>query len=79
MDVSPFDDKLLITGGGDNTIKLWDLRNMKTKVHSFENHSDEVIKVEFSPFNTAIFGSSSKDRRINIWDISKCGMENKEV
>lgn len=52
---------------------------MKTKVHSFENHTDEVIKVEFSPFNTAIFGSSSKDRRINIWDISKCGMENKEV
>jgi len=52
---------------------------MKTKVHCFENHTDEVVKVEFSPFNTAVFASSSKDRRINIWDISKCGTEVKDI
>jgi histone-binding protein RBBP4 len=53
------------------------MRNLKQKIHSFENHQDEVTRVEYSPFNGAIFGSSSKDRRINIWDISKCGMDMK--
>ena len=50
---------------------------MKNRIHSFENHCDEVLRVEYAPFNGAIFGSSSKDRRVNIWDISRCGADMK--
>ena len=52
---------------------MWDLRNLKTRVHCFENHTDDVLHVEYSPCNGAVFGSSSKDRRVNLWDISKIG------
>lgn len=30
------------------TVALWDLRNLKLKLHSFESHKDEIFQVEFS-------------------------------
>jgi WD40 repeat protein len=34
-----------------------------------------VIKVEWEPNNSSVFASSSADRRIRVWDISKIGQE----
>ena len=36
------------------------------------------MKVEFSPFNEAIFASASIDRRLIVWDMSKIGEEIRE-
>jgi histone-binding protein RBBP4 len=57
------------------TIALWDMRNLKLKLHSFEAHEDEVFQVAWSPHHETIFASGSGDRRINLWDISKIGYE----
>ena len=59
-------------GSEDRTIALWDIRYTDKKVHSFENHSDSVLKVQWSPHNISVFCSASMDRRVNIWDLSKC-------
>jgi len=41
----------------------------------FQQHRDEVLQVAWAPFGDAIFASSSGDRRINVWDMSKIGQE----
>ena len=62
----------------DRTVGLWDLRNTTKKLHSFEGHNDHVVRVEWSPFNVGVFASSSSDRRVIVWDISKMGEEIKQ-
>ncbi|CEQ42943.1 SPOSA6832_04816 [Sporobolomyces salmonicolor] len=57
------------------TVALWDLRNLKLKLHTFESHADEVLSLAWSPMNETIFASASGDRRINLWDVSKIGLE----
>jgi histone-binding protein RBBP4 len=57
------------------TIALWDLRNLSVKLHTFESHQEEVQQLAWSPTNETIFASSSGDRRINLWDVSKIGLE----
>ena len=51
------------------TVALWDLRNLKLKLHSFESHKDEIFQVNWSPHNETILGSSGTDRRLHVWDL----------
>ncbi|KAG9355631.1 hypothetical protein JZ751_000469 [Albula glossodonta] len=60
---------------GSETVALWDLRNLKLKLHSFESHKDEIFQVQWSPHNETILASSGTDRRLNVWDLSKIGEE----
>lgn len=57
------------------TIALWDIRKIDLKLHSFESHTDEVLQLAWSPHDPTIFASSSSDRRVHIWDVSKIGEE----
>ncbi|KAF4797899.1 histone-binding protein RBBP4 [Turdus rufiventris] len=57
------------------TVALWDLRNLKLKLHSLESHKDEIFQVHWSPHNETILASSGSDRRLNMWDLSKIGEE----
>lgn len=57
------------------TVALWDLRNLKLKLHSFESHKDEIFQVQWSPHNETILASSGTDRRLHVWDLSKIGEE----
>lgn len=72
---SPNSEYLLATGSADKTVNLWDMRNMKDKLHSLEGHTGEVFQIQWSPHNETILGSCSADRRMHIWDISKIGDE----
>eukprot|EP00967_Tisochrysis_lutea_P049893 scaffold61257_cov34-Tisochrysis_lutea.AAC.2 len=42
---NPFCEYLLATGSADKTVALWDLRSMKSKLHSCEGHSEDVYQV----------------------------------
>jgi len=72
---NPFSEYILATGSADKTVALWDMRSLKSKLHSFEGHSEEVYQVAWSPFNETILASASSDRRLNVWDLSKIGEE----
>lgn len=71
LSFSPYSEFLMATGSADKFVNLWDMRNMKSKLHSFEGHNNEVYQVQWSPHNETILGSSSADRRVHIWDLSK--------
>ena len=72
---NPFSEFLLLTGGTDKLVKMWDTRDLTQPVHTFEGHEDDVTGVQWAPFNEAMLASSSADRRINIWDASLIGTE----
>jgi WD40 repeat protein len=72
---NPFNEFLLATGGSDQTVALWDLRNLKQRLHAFEGHQSGVYQVSWAPFNETILGSCSADRRVNVWDLSRIGDE----
>jgi histone-binding protein RBBP4 len=54
---NPYQEYLLATGSADHTAALWDLRNMTSKLHSFESHIDEVFSVQWAPFNESVRGA----------------------
>ena len=42
---SRFDPYMLLTGGGDAAVKLWDLRNLSKPMHVLEGHNNSVMQV----------------------------------
>ena len=68
-------EPILATGSADKTIGLWDMRNLRKKLHSLEIHKDSVVGLEWHPHEKSILASSSYDRRICLWDISRIGEE----
>ncbi|KAK1422511.1 hypothetical protein QVD17_25686 [Tagetes erecta] len=78
VDWNPIDDHFILTGSADNTVRLFDRRNLTssgvgTPVHVFSNHSAAVLCVQWSPDKSSIFGSSAEDGVLNIWDHNKVG------
>ena len=71
----PHWEPLVATGSADKSIGIWDLRNLRRKLHALESHRDSVVGLEWHPFDKAILASSSYDRRINVWDLSRVGEE----
>ena len=46
LSFNPYSEFILATGSADKTVALWDLRNLKLKLHSFESHKDEIFQVD---------------------------------
>lgn len=51
------------------------MRNLKLKLHTFESHAEEVLQLSWSPTSPTVFASAAADRRINLWDVSRIGLE----
>ena len=82
---------MVLTGSADNvslpnthhrchlahtqTIALWDLRRLGSKLHSFESHTAPVLQVIWSPHSPVHFASASEDRRVHIWNLGNIGAE----
>lgn len=72
---NPNSEVLVATASADKTIGIWDLRNVKEKVHTLEGHNDAVTSLSWHPSEAGILGSGSYDRRIIFWDLSRVGEE----
>ena len=59
----------------EQTVALWDTRQLKVKLHTFTSHGDDVLQLAWSPHVPTIFASSSADRRVQIHDLSRIGLE----
>ena len=75
LSFNPENEFLFVTGGSDSAVVLWDMRNLKQKIHTFNGHQNGVYQVSWSPFNEAILMSGSSDRRVHVWDLSRIGDE----
>ena len=49
-DFNKYED-IVATGSGDNTIRLWDLRNVARPVNVLPGHRYAVKRVKFSPWD----------------------------
>jgi WD40 repeat protein len=60
-----FDEKKLITGGSDKTLKVWDLRSRKL-LKSLTGHSQAVTCLHYTDLKLV---SGSLDKMIKVWDL----------
>ncbi|KAL7617306.1 WD-40 repeat-containing protein MSI4 [Lactuca sativa] len=84
VDWNPIDENLILTGSADNTIRLFDRRNLTNNgvgspIHIFQNHTAAVLCVQWSPDKSSVFGSSAEDGVLNIWDHNKIGERSGEA
>lgn len=68
LDWSYFDENILLTGGEEGSVRLWDLRNTQTPLKAFQYHKESVTSVRFSPNEPTVFASLSSDGSAAIWD-----------
>ncbi|KAF3450610.1 hypothetical protein FNV43_RR06699 [Rhamnella rubrinervis] len=78
VDWNPHDVNFILTGSADNTVRLFDRRNLTSRgvgspIRKFEGHSAAVLCVQWSPDKSSVFGSSAEDGFLNIWDHEKVG------
>ncbi|PKI49068.1 WD-40 repeat-containing protein MSI4-like [Punica granatum] len=78
VDWNPHDSNLILTGSADNSIHMFDRRNLTSDgvgspVYKFEGHKAAVLCVQWSPDKSSVFGSSAEDGLLNIWDYEKVG------
>merc|ERR1712137_228751 len=51
LSFNPLSEFQLATGSADHTVAVWDARKLPDKVHSLENHADEVFQVCWNSWN----------------------------
>ncbi|KAI3407118.2 slp1 [Candida oxycetoniae] len=65
------DLKQFVTGGNDNLVNIWDVRN-NSPLFSKRNHKAAVKAMSWCPYQTTLLatGGGSTDRTINFWNTS---------
>jgi histone-binding protein RBBP4 len=70
---NPHNEFILATGSADETIALWDLRNLNCKLNDFGCYKDAPLQVKWSPHNETIFAYSDIGKRLFVCDLSVLG------
>jgi WD40 repeat protein len=62
------DGKTLASGGGDNTVKLWEV-STGTELRTLKGHSGAVFSVAFSPDRKTL-ASGGGDNTVKLWEVA---------
>ena len=65
LTVAEFSDGILISGGADNSIKIWDL-NKPHCLNTYKGHKGQINSVIKIKYNNSLFLSGSSDQMIKI-------------
>ncbi|OHS97860.1 Meiotic fizzy-related protein 1 [Tritrichomonas foetus] len=65
------DDNYIASSGTENSVKIWDVRNMKRCVVSYEQHNSAVRAISWSPNDHDIIatGGGISDQKLNLWNV----------
>ncbi|CBQ68229.1 related to RRB1-involved in the regulation of ribosome biosynthesis [Sporisorium reilianum SRZ2] len=70
-------DYLLVSGGDEGALKVWDLRHFKPNstaapapVAHFDWHKAPISSVEWHPTEDSIFAAAGRDDQVTLWDLS---------
>ncbi|MQL80227.1 hypothetical protein Taro_012687 [Colocasia esculenta] len=71
VDWNPHDSNFILTGSADNSVRMFDRRNLTSggigsPIHIFEGH-----KAAWCPDKASVFGSAAEDGFLNVWDHEK--------
>jgi eukaryotic-like serine/threonine-protein kinase len=61
------DGRRLATGGEENTVKIWDVRNGQP-LRTLKGHNGDVYSVAFSPEDGRWVASAGEDSAVKIWE-----------
>lgn len=75
LDVNHSNPNMVLTGGDDHSVRIWDRRCLTKRLYSFEGHNGTVVRVEWSPHDANIFCSGGLDHRVMVWDVLRVGSE----
>lgn len=67
LEFFPSSGHLLLSGGNDTKIKLWDVYHDREHLRTYQGHSKPVKDVNFNPDGTR-FLSTAYDKMVKLWD-----------
>jgi WD40 repeat protein len=67
LSISPDGDRL-VTGGGDNAVRIWDVETGRQLILFEEAHKTQVFRVGFS-VDGSVVASGGDDGRLRLWDL----------
>lgn len=70
---------LFLSANGKNIIDLWDLRNTKIKLHTFQFHSHSITGLKWSDKNESLFVSTGNDGNLVMWNVKHLGNSKSSV
>ena len=78
VDWSALEDFLVVTGGADAAVKLWDRRKLAATgadccVRTFSLHSEGITTAQWCPDRRGVFASGAEDGYLNVWDVNRVG------
>lgn len=68
-------ESIYVTGGKDNTVNLYDLRNPKIAIRTFYGHNDSIIGLKWDPNDPLSLVSWGLDRRVINWNLSNLNQD----
>jgi dynein axonemal intermediate chain 4 len=71
---SPFTDNVFISCSADWTAALWTQKNTRP-VLQFQSGKDYVQDIRWSPLNSCVFGTVTRDGRVEIWDLEQSTLD----
>lgn len=69
MEFNPGSEYLLATSSPDRSIALWDLRNLKLKLHSICLREEWFHRIRWCPYTPSVLAACNNDRRVHLFDL----------